>query len=564
MTEAAKAAELDPIALSLLWGSFLSVTEEMGSTLRKTAFSQAVREADDFSTGIFDRHGRLIAQGNFTPGHLGAMPFVVQTVMKYYPAEQFRPGDGVLLNDSGMGSGHYPDCFIVSPVFVGETLVGFVANIAHQVDIGGAAMGSQKVIGVTEAYQEGLRILPIKVIEAGRFDEGVMRLICGNVRMPDHLRGDMAAQRNANHIGAQRMAAVFEKFGIAATEAAVEQIFARSETRMRELISELPQGVYSFEDVLDPYEPGADPIRVAVDITIGNGDIEIDFSRSSDQVPAAINSYLNFTRAHALFGVRAFTDPFLPQNDGAVRPVRVTGREGCFFNPVFPAPSGGRAAIQVRIFEVINGALSKIRPQRAMAGFSHWSNPIIGGTDDATGRPFIYYDLVFGGYGARHSADGVEGLAPVLNCANIPVEVHEASTPVVIRRLELISDSGGAGRHRGGLGLRKDIELRAERASLTLLGDRHTQAPYGLFGGGSGALASTVLNPDGENLSLHSKETRELRRGDVLSLRLAGGGGYGPASQRDPAAVAEDLHQGFISPAHAQAAYRYTDPSTEP
>src|SRR5438046_2158691 len=157
-------AELDPIVLSLLWGSFISVTDEMGSTLRKTAFSQAVREADDFSTGVFDRHGRLVAQGNFTPGHLGAMPYVVKTVMEYYPAEQFQPGDGVLLNDSGMGSGHYPDCFIVSPVFSGESLVGFVANIAHQVDIGGAAMGSQKVIGVTEAYQEGLRILPIKVI----------------------------------------------------------------------------------------------------------------------------------------------------------------------------------------------------------------------------------------------------------------------------------------------------------------------------------------------------------------------------------------------------------------
>lgn len=555
--------ELDPIALSLLWGSFISVTDEMGSTLRKTAFSQAVREADDFSTGCFDRQGRLIAQGNFTPGHLGAMPYVVKTVMDYYPAEQFKPGDGVLLNDSGMGSGHYPDCFIVSPVFVKDELIGFVANIAHQVDIGGAAMGSQKVIGVSEAYQEGLRILPIKAVEEGVFNESVMRLICGNVRMPEHLRGDMAAQRNANHIGALRMAAIYEKFGIAQAEAGIEQIFDRSEKRMRELIGELPRGTYSFEDALDPYEPGADPIRVAVDITVGEGEIEVDFSRSSDQVPAAINSYLNFTRAHSLFGVRAFTDPFMPQNDGAVRPVRVTGRQGCFFNPVFPAPSGGRAAIQVRIFEVINGALAKIRPERAMAGFSHWSNPIIGGTDEETGKPFIYYDLIFAGYGARQAADGVEGLAPVLNCANIPVEVHEASAPVVIRCLELMPDTGGAGQFRGGCGLRKDIELRAERASLTLLGDRHTKAPYGIFGGASGTLASSRLNPDGENLDLHSKEMRELKRGDVLSLRLAGAGGYGPPQKRERSAIEEDLRQGFITEAHARAAYAYRNEPTK-
>lgn len=550
-------AELDPIALSLLWGSFISVTDEMGSTLRKTAFSQAVREADDFSTGVFDRHGRLVAQGNFTPGHLGAMPYVVKTVMEYYAADEFRPGDGVLLNDSAMGSGHYPDCFMVSPVFSGAALVGFVANIAHQVDVGGAAMGSQKVIGVTEAFQEGLRILPIKVVNEGVFDESVMRLICGNVRMPEHLRGDMAAQRNANHIGALRMAAIYEKFGFEQTEGGIEQIFDRSEARMRELIRELPRGTYSFEDALDPYKPGADPIRVAVDITVGDGEIEVDFSRSSDQVPAAINSYLNFTRAHSLFGVRAFTDPFMPQNDGAVRPVHVTGRKGCFFNPVFPAPSGGRAAIQVRIFEVINGALSKIRPERAMAGFSHWSNPIIGGVDEGSGKPFIYYDLIFAGYGARHAADGVEGLAPVLNCANIPVEVHEASTPILVRRLEFIQDSGGPGQFRGGCGLRKDIELLAERASLTLLGDRHTKAPYGIFGGECGSLASSRLNPDGENLELHSKEMRELKRGDVLSLRLSGAGGYGEPEKRLRSAIEEDLRQGFITDAHARDAYHY-------
>lgn len=550
---------LDPISLSLLWGSFVSVTDEMGSTLRKTAYSQAVREADDFSTGIFDRDGRLVAQGNFTPGHLGAMPFVVKTVLDYFPKETFKPGDGILLNDSGMGSGHYPDCFLVSPVFVDEDLVGFTANIAHHVDIGGASAGSQKVFGVTEAYQEGLRILPIKAVNDGRFDESIMRFICGNVRMPDHLRGDMAAQRNANHVGAMRMEAIYRKFGTAATERGIEEIFDRSEQKMRALISDMPQGTYSFDDALDPIEVGGEPIKVAVDITVADGEVTIDFSRSSDQVPAAINSYLNFTRAHALFGVRAFTDPFMPQNDGAVRPVTVTGRPGCFFNPVFPAPSGGRAAIQVRIFEVINGALSKIRPERSMAAFSHWSNPIIGGVDSDTGKPYIFYDLIFGGYGARQHADGVEGLAPVINCANIPVEVHESGTPVIVRRLELIQDSGGAGRHRGGCGMRKDIELRASSGTLTLLGDRHTRQPYGIFGGAPGSLASTSLQRAGETIELHSKQTVELKRGDVVSLRLAGAGGYGAPAERSKEAVARDLAEGYISATAARDVYGYED-----
>jgi N-methylhydantoinase B len=551
--------KLNPIDLSLLWSGFLSVAEEMGSTLRRTAFSEAVREADDFSTGVFDRLGRLVAQGNFTPGHLGAMPYVVKAVMEYYPSDQLRPGDGVLLNDSFLGSGHFPDFYLVNPVYFEGELVGYVANIAHQVDVGGAAPGSQKVIGVSEAFQEGIRILPIKVISGGEFDEAILRLILGNVRLPEYVRGDLAAQRNANFIGAQRVVAIFRKFGRPAVEQAIEEILTRSEERMRQLIRTIPEGTYSFEDSLDGYGDGDDVITVAVDITVKDGEITLDFSRSSDQVPAAINSYINFTRAHSLFAVRSFTDSFLPQNDGAIRPVRVIGREGCFFNPIFPAPSGGRSAIQVRIFEVINGALAQACPDRAMGGFSHWSNPIIGGIDDRNGAPFIHYDLIFGGYGARSTADGTEALAPVINCANIPVEVHETYNPIVIRCLELIPDSGGAGKYRGGCGMRKDLEIRTGTAVLTLLGDRHMTAPYGLFGGQSGWQAETILNPDGESIRLKSKETRPLKRGDVVSLRLSGGGGYGHPAERRRQAIEDDIANGYVSPTAAQDVYGLRD-----
>ncbi len=247
---------------------------------------------------------------------------------------------------------------------------------------------------------------------------------------------------------------------------------------MRELIGAIPDGRYSFEDWLDECGDECGPIKVAVDIDVAGEEITVDFSRSSDQVPVALNSYINYTRAYTLFAVKVFTDALLPQNGGVIRPIHVRAREGSFFNPREPAPSGGRAIIQIRIFEVINGALAKALPDKAFAAFSHWSNPNIGGINEGTGKPFVMYDLMFGGYGAREGYDGAEALSPVVNCANIPVEVHETINPVLVRRFELMPDTGGAGRWRGGCGIRKDIELRSDKAVMTLLG--RATLPQGL------------------------------------------------------------------------------------
>jgi N-methylhydantoinase B len=552
MTEAPAVNALD---LSVIWSTLVSIAEEMGTTLRSTAFSEAVREADDFSTGIFDRHGRLISQGNFTPGHLGSMPYVVQAVEHYYPRGTLESGDSVILNDSWMGSGHFPDFYMVTPVFLDEVFSGYVVNIAHHVDVGGAAPGSQKVMGVTEAFQEGIRVLPVRALRGGKWEEEVLRVLLGNVRLPDIVRGDLDAQRNANFTGAARFRELLQTYGSEKVDAVIEEILDRSEAHTRELIRAVPQGHYTFEDVIESCIPGDPLVCVAVDVTVSDGEVVVDFSRSGDQVAAAINAYINFTRAHGFFAIKVFTGARLPHNEGGLRPIKVVAREGSFFNPRFPAPSGGRAAIQIRIFEVINGALAKALPSRAMAGFSHWSNPIISGIHPRTGGRFIFYDLIFAGYGAREDVDGAEGLAPVLNCANIPVEVHEAYNPVLIRCLEVIPDSGGTGTHRGGCGVRKDIELLADEATATLLGDRHMRAPYGLFGGGHGALAQTVLNPDGAAEQLLSKQTVVLRKGDVLSLRLSGAGGYGPPAGRASSAIAEDIADGYLSPEGARARY---------
>src|SRR4029078_9290689 len=470
--EAPEAAQgIDPVTYSVLWNRCLSITEEMGSTLRSTAFSEAVREGDDFSTAIFDRHARLIAQGNFTPGHTGSMPFLVKSMLDYFSPATLRPGDALVSNDSFLGSGHFPDIFMVMPVFRDERIVGYMVNIAHHIDVGGAAPGSQEVAGVVSAVEEGLGILPVRRIRAGEFDEELLRVILGNVRVPDKLLGDLKAQRNANFVGGRRFLELFDEYSEEVINQVVEEIFDRSETRMRAHIRALPDGSYSFEDWLDDTGPETPPVRVHVEIRIAGDDLVIDFSGSSDQVAAGINSYINYTRAYSAFAVKVLADALLPQNEGAARPIKVSARAGSFFTPQYPAPSGGRAAVQIRIFEAVNGALATVMPHRAMGAHSHWSNPNISGIDDRTGRQFVQYDLVFGGLGALAYKDGAEAMAPVMNCSNIPVEVLESNNPLLFHRIEFIADSAGAGKFRGGCAVRKDVEVRNSAAFVTLLGD---------------------------------------------------------------------------------------------
>ncbi|MGA0594565.1 hydantoinase B/oxoprolinase family protein [Enterovirga sp. CN4-39] len=548
-------APIDAVSASVISSTLIAIAEEMGTALRNSAYSAAVREGDDFSTALFDRKGRLVAQGNFTPGHLGSMPYVLQHVLRFYPGDALKPGDGVFMNDAALGSGHFPDCYLVSPVHLEADLIGYVASIAHHVDVGGAAPGSQLVQGVTEAYQEGIRVLPVRAIQNDEFSDEFLRILLANVRLPEIVRGDLTAQRNANHIGKSRLLEVFRKVGVEKLEATIDHLLDVAEAAAREEIRRIPQGTYRFTDHFDDAGPGTDPIRVSVAITVSDGEIDFDFSDSSEQVGAALNSYLNYTRAYCFFAVKVFTDPRLPQNDGAIRPIRVHAKEGTFFNPTFPAPSGGRATIQVRIFEAISGALAQAIPSRVVAGFSHWSNPNIGGIDERSGKPFIYYDLIMGGYGAMQCRDGAEALAAVMNCANIPIEMHENSAPIRIRHFGFIPNSGGAGRHRGGCGIRKDVEILTGTARASLLSDRHVYQPYGLEGGEPGLLGQTILIRDGEQIVLASKETVVLRRHDVISFRLSGAGGFGEVSQRDVDAIRRDIKEGYATLEVSERAY---------
>jgi N-methylhydantoinase B len=552
------AKTVDPITLTVIWNSLISIAEELGVTLRHTAFSEGVREGDDFATALFDRNAVMIAQGNFSPGHLGSMPFVAKSVLEYFPVKTLKPGDSILVNDSFIGAGHFPDTYQIMPVFLDAQVIGFVACSAHQVDMGGAAPGSQKVHGVTESFQEGLRILPVRFVREGKIDDDILRIVLGNVRMPDKVRGDLLAQHTANLTAAVRLEKMFRDYGIETVDRAYQAILDRSETAMRAVLAEVPAGTYSFEDKMDDYGPGTEPIRMAVDITFdGKGEVEFDFSRSSDAVPAALNSYINYSRAYAVFAIKTFCNALDPQTEGSMRPIKLKVREGSFFNPKFPAPSGGRPILQIRIFDTINGALAQALPHRAMGAFSHWSNPNVGGIDDRTGKPFVMYDVSLAGYGGQHGKDGVEGMSPVMNCSNIPVEVHETHSPVRVRHFGFIPDTGGAGQWRGGCGIRKDIELLNSTAVLSHLGDRHVFAPYGIFGGKPGALAESILNPHGNGEKLHSKETRPIKRGDVLSFRLSGAGGYGPPEKRERSAIERDIADGYVTPEAARRDYDY-------
>lgn len=547
--------EIDPITLAVVWNSMIATCEEMGFVLRRTAYSEAVREAQDMSTALFDREGRLVAQGVYTPGHLGAMRFALWHALRAYPAETLSAGDGILLNDIAMGAGHLPDIFSFYPVFRDDRLVAFTGTSAHHIDVGGAAPGSQAVEGVVDTYQEGLRIIPVKHFQSERPVEQVFRFIEANVRVPVKVIGDLKAQMNANRIGGLRLVALIDKYGMETFSRCMEEMIQRSEAAMRASISRIPDGVYSFEDYLDDVGRNTDPIKVKVAVRIDRDEATVDFTGSSPQTESGINSYMNFTYAYALYSLRCLTDPTIPQNEGCFRPVRVVAPEGSFFNPRHPAPGGGRAIIANRIVDCIMGAMSKALPHHAITASSHFSNSTVGGMDPRTARPFVYYDLLMGGFGARPTKDGIDGIASGFNTGNIPVEVYEINYPVLIERQEYILDSAGAGKYRGGTGIRKDVRFLTEKVRLTNLSDRQKYSPFGLFGGSPGALGATILNPGPNETQLHSKGVYQLVLGDVVSFRVSGAGGWGDPFEREPQAVLGDVRDGFVSVGQAREIY---------
>jgi N-methylhydantoinase B len=546
---------VDPITLGVVWGALQSIAVEIGTTVHRTAYSEQAREGQDFSVAVFDRDGRMVAQGPYSPGHMGAMSFAVRNALATHPVETLRPGDGILLNDPLLGSGHLPDFFITQPVFHEGIVVGFVVNIVHHTDVGGQRPGSQGVVGIVDYFQEGLRVPPTKVWREYREDEGILGVIAANTRTPEKVLGDLRAQRSALRVGERRLVELVDRYGRDTVFAAMEEILARTETSMRTAIRALPDGVYPFEDFMDDWGPGTEPLRVRVSVTVRGDSVDIDYEGSSPQTASGLNSYVNYTRSYSYAAVKCLTDPLGPMNEGALRPVTVRAPEGSFLNPRPPAGGGPRAVICYRIFEAVIGALAAAVPERVAAAASHMANPTFGGWDRAHRRRFVAYELVLSGTGARAGKDGCEGMAWAFNASNIPVEVQEARHPIVVERFELMRDSAGPGRFRGGCGLRRDLRFLADDGQLTNLSERHRFAPWGVFGGGAGRRARTVINPGPAEQVVHAKESRAFGYGDVISFQQSGAGGYGDPLEREPIRVLEDVLDDYLSVEAAREQY---------
>jgi N-methylhydantoinase B len=549
-------ATTDPITLGVVWGALQSVAVEIGSTIHRTAYSDQAREGQDFSVAVFDPQGRMICQGPYSPGHLGAMHHAVPNAISSFPEGALGPGDVVLLNDPSLGSGHFPDFFVTSPCYWQGNLIGYATNILHHTDVGGARPGSQAVEGVTDYHQEGLFIPPIKIVEGGVPVESAIRLIAANSRAPEDLRGDLQAQLNSLRIGEQRLASIVDTHGLDAYLATVDAILDRSEEAVRGAISQIPDGVYEFEDFMDDYGNDTPPIRCAVRIEVRGDSLHIDFAGTDPQTASGLNSYFNYTRSYTYMAVKCLTDPFGPMNAGVLRGIEVVCPEGTFLNPNPPAGGGPRAVICHRIFELIIGALAPAVPERVQAACSHFSNPTWGGFDPVKERLFVTYELLYGGTGARSTKDGVDGMSSPFNSTNIPVEAVESKQPLIIDQFAYVPDSAGPGRFRGGVATRLDVTVLGEDVVVSNLSERQKFPSYGLFGGEAGTLGLTLVNPDRpDERVVGGKESFEISYGDTIRFQLSGAGGYGNPMERLAEAVGRDVRLGLVSVEHARERY---------
>jgi N-methylhydantoinase B len=503
---------------------------------------------------------------------MGAMSFAARNALLAFSSDRERPtgdrlhpGDVVLFNSPHLGSGHFPDFFMIQPAYLGDgRLVGFAANILHHTDVGGMRPGSQAVEGVFDWFQEGLHVPPVRPWRGGQEQEDVLALILANTRMAESMLGDLRAQRNSLRVGELRMIELAQRYGYDTVRTAMTEIMDRTEQKVRAAIRRIPDGVYPFEDFLDDCGPGTDPMRLVVTVTVRGDDVLIDFAGTGPQTESGLNSYINYTRSYCYAAVKCLTDPDGPQNDGAFRPVRIEAPEGSFLNPRPPAGGGPRAVFCYRLFDAVIGALAPALPDRVTAAGSHFANPTFGGFDPRRNRRTVVYELVLSGTAARPDRDGCEAMSMAFNASNIPVEAQEANQPALIERFELIRDSAGAGRYRGGTGIRRDLRLLMERGQLTNNTERHRFAPWGLFGGQPGQPGVTLINPGTPTeRRVHSKASDTFEYGDVISFQQSGAGGYGPPWEREPRAVLRDVMEDYVSLEGARRDYGVViDPAT--
>lgn len=549
-------SDLDPFLLEVFRHSLDTIADQMAVTLMHAAYSGIVRDSMDFSTAVCDRAGRTLAQGLTVPLHLGGF----HDAMTRLIAEQraaMAPGDVYIFNDPyAAGGQHLPDIYIIQPVFTAERLIAFATTIAHHADVGGIVPGSN-ALGAREIFQEGLRLPILKFLDRGRPVQPVWDIIALNVRLPELVLGDLEAQVAAAATGGEELKELWRRLGADRADSCVEHLHDYAERLARAELADMPDGTYRFSDHIEELGDDRGPVRLELALTIAGEQAVVDWTGSSAQVAGGINSVLPFTRACSYTALRSVMAAEIPNCHGFTRPITTIAPPGTVMNPLPPGACGARGVTGYRMIDCLMGALAQAVPDRVTADGNGGSTlPTIAGSEGA--RPFIFCETFMGTWGATSAHDGQEGVPHLgANQANVSVEMIEAGYPLRIERYALVPDSGGAGRHAGGMALRRDYRLLADAAMLQVRSDKRSFPPHGLFGGGAGAPSLNVINPDDDNRVLPAMvvDPVVLRRNDLYVHVTAGGGGYGDPLQRPPEAVLRDVVQGRVSRQRAREAY---------
>lgn len=557
MTEA---VTLDPITTEISWNSLRSIADECFLTLMRSAFSTNIKERHDHSTAIADRNGRLIVQAeNALPIHLASMSGLIGLILDQY-SDSLAPGDIFIANDPHVAGGsHLPDINMAMPVFDGERLLGFVANIVHHADVGGASVGSMSG-GLNEIYKEGLRIPILRLFRQGQVCNDIMRLLLLNMRLPDERLGDLNAQIAAVKIGVKRLGEMVARHGADHLVVLCDEIVSRTNLRMRNAIARIPDGDYGFADVMDDDGLGTEDVRIALTIRKTGEKIVFDFTGTSAQVPGNFNMTLNTTKSAVCYALKALLDPEVPNNQGIFDAIEIVAEPGSFVNCAHPAGVAMRANSCQRVVDVVLGAFADALPDRVV-GAANGANTsaVFAGTDPQTGNSYVYLETLGGGMGARAAKDGKDGVqVHITNTANLPVEAIELEYPLRVEEYSLIPDSGGAGRYRGGMGIRRAIRPIGHLCEFNGVGERFRHQPWGVFGGKPGATGEFYLrNGDGTSRDLPSKVTGVfVPEETVVVIETPGAGGYGDPAERAPEAIAEDLASGKFTQGFIDRHYR--------
>lgn len=554
---ARKANKPDPILMQVLRYSMEQIADEMGHTLIRTARSTIIKEIKDISCAVFDRHGNTVAQAHHAPMLLTGFEIPMRSLRKRFRDDELHEGDVIIFNDPYIGGQHVMDLVTFAPVRYKGDLVGFVGSIAHHADMGGAAAGGTQG-GLTEIYLEGLRFPMVKLYKRGKEDPELFGILNNNIRVPDKTLGDIRAQASADFVGVRRLKEVFEKYDPQVVQLHMDALLDYSEKRIREGLLKIPDGTYTGVDYVDDDGLTSKPIKLQVNIQKEGDHALVDFDGTDPEVPGNVNCPIATVHAAVYYALIAVVDPHVPANSGCYRPFEVSAQEGLVVNPRPPRACGARTNVSQKIAEAMLLALSQGLPDRVMAG-SHGqiTNCGFSGYDPVTGKRFVYIDIQGGGAGARWCKDGRDGQdSHLARFMNTPIEAVELEFPMRIERYEFIPDTGGAGKYRGALAVRRDIRSLIDDLSFARYGDRQAFAPFGLFGGKEGAKGKFILNPDTpDEKPLKSKGMDKLKKGDVVSLRLPGAGGYGNPRERDPESVIRDVRDGKVSREKAKEEY---------